>query len=106
MRALPSQRDEQMQTRGPAGLHEQRELDPLAQLPCRQCYVDDLLERCTLRIKIEHAPVRPLQGRGATGPDMQRDRAEVDDVEERGDVIADEVVDLALGILAPHALGA
>src|SRR5215207_5199890 len=99
MRALPAERHQQMETGGAAGLHEQWQIDPLAQVPRRERYLDDLLEGCALRIEIEHAPVRSCQGRRAAGPDMQRDRAEVDDVEQRGDVVADEVVDLALGIL-------
>src|SRR5206468_9645184 len=39
-------------------------------------------------------------------PEMKRDRAEVHEIEQRIDVVADEVVDLASGVLAPHAFGA
>ena len=42
----------------------------------------------------------------AAPPHVERDRAEVRDVEERLDVAGDEVVDLALRALAPHPLQA
>ena len=43
--------------------------------------------------------------RRSAGPEVERNRAQVDDVEQRGQVVADEIVDLALRVLAPHALG-
>ena len=43
--------------------------------------------------------------RRPAGPDVQRDRAEVGQVEQRSFVVADEVVDVPLGLSLHIALG-
>src|SRR5437867_1130612 len=67
---------------------------------------NDVSERRLLGIEIEHAPIWKLQRADAARPDMERNRAEVGDVEERFLVVADEVSDLPLRILAPDPDGA
>src|SRR2546423_15534124 len=55
----------------------------------------------SLRIEVEDAPVGRLEGRDAGRPDVEQDRRHVGDVEQRGLVVAHEIVELALRVLAP-----
>ena len=95
-----------MQARGAARLDEVRKADLVAERVDRVRDLDDVRERRALRVEVEDAPVGALGRRDAARPDVQRDRAEVGHVEEGLDVVADEVVDLALRVLAPDALEA
>ena len=103
--ALPPQRHEQVEAGRAAGLHVEGQVDAAAELPRGERDLDDVLERRALGVEVEHAPVRPLERGSVTGPEVEGNRAEVDDVEQRRQVVADEVVDLPLGVLAPHPLG-
>src|SRR5207244_6294620 len=92
--------------RGAAGLDEARQRQVVAKRFRRARDLHDVEERCLLGIQVEDAPVGLLERRDAAAPDMQRDRAHVDDVEQRLDVLGYEIVDVALRILAPDSLGA
>ena len=106
VRALAAERHEHVQARRAARLDEARQLDLLAELVDGPRDRDDVRERRALGVEVEDAPVRAF-GRGdPAGPHVERDRPEVRDEEERFEVVADEVVDLALGVLAPDALEA
>src|SRR5947209_18052976 len=67
---------------------------------------NDVLEGRFLWIEIDDAPVGLLEGSNATRPDVEGNGAEVGDVLEGGNVIADEVANLTLGVLAPDVDGA
>ena len=106
MRALAAERQQDVEPRRPARLDEVGQPDLVAERVDRLRDLDDVRKGRALGVEVEDAPVRPF-GRGdAARPDVERDRAEVGDVEERLEVVADEVVDLALGVLAPDALEA
>src|SRR3712207_6584447 len=62
-------------------------------------------------IEVEDAPIRFLHGGNAARPNVQWNGAEVRDVEQRIEVVADEILDLAIGGglhsgIAEDALGA
>src|SRR6476646_12195499 len=58
-------------------------------------------ERCFLGIEIDDAPIRQLQGSNSTLPDVKRNRSHVRDVKNRLFIIAHEVANVPLSILAP-----
>ena len=93
-----------MQARGAAGLDETRQADVVAQRLGGARDRHDVLERRLLGIEIEDAPVGLLQRRDPAAPDVQRNRGHVGDVQERLEVVAHEVADLALRVLAPDSL--
>ena len=94
-----------MDTRRAAGLHEGRQLDARAESAELLRDPDDVLERRALGVEVEDAPVRVLERCDPARPDVERDGAHVDDVEELLQLVTHEVVDLAVRVLAPHALG-
>ena len=53
---------------------------------------DHVRERRALRIEVEDQPVGPVERAAPRAPHVQRDRARVDHVEERAQVVAEEVV--------------
>jgi hypothetical protein len=57
---LAPERDEHVDTRGAADLHEGRQLDARAESADLPCDPDDVLERRALGIEVEDAPVRVL----------------------------------------------
>ena len=65
----------------------------------RPGHLYDISERRALGIQVEDEPVRPVEGAEARAPEMERNGPQVNDVAERVDVVHDEVVDLALGVL-------
>src|SRR3954468_3809653 len=68
--------------------------------------LDHIGEWSPFRIEVQDTPVRPVNSGGAAGPDVQRYGPHVDQVQEGGFIVADEVVDIPLGLLAPHSLRA
>jgi hypothetical protein len=68
--------------------------------------LDHIFERGLLGIDVDHAPIRELQRSNAARPHVQRNRAQVRDIEQRLLVIAHEVANFALCVLAPDADGA
>src|SRR5439155_9128138 len=62
-------------------------------------------ERGGLRVEVDDAPVRMLWLRHPRRPEMQRDGAEIDYVQEGVDVLADEEVDVPATLLAPDSRG-
>src|SRR5690606_33565338 len=83
-----------------------RKLDGLAQLVQCSRHPDYVLERCALRIEIEDAPIRLLNGLNAARPDVQRDRRHVRDVSQTLFALDNEVTNLALRAFAPQRLEA
>src|SRR6266851_2384454 len=104
--ALPAEWQEDVQSGRAAGLDEARQLEVVAQGLRGARDPDHMIEGRFLGIQVEDAPIRLLERLDPAPPHVQGDRAEIDDVEERLDVLAYEVVDLALRVLAPDALGA
>src|SRR6266576_2502692 len=60
-----------------------------------------MFERRIFRIEIDQAPVGLREIVDATHPHVERDGAEVHEIDERLDVVAHEVGDVALGVLTP-----
>ena len=87
------------------GLHEMREPDGFAETPYGLRDHDDIGKRRLLRVEIQHTPVGTLESIGTARPQVEGDRPEIDQVQERFFIVADEIVDLPLCLLAPHALG-
>src|SRR5262249_57210906 len=104
MRAVASQWNDHVKAGGAGGLDERRKLHFVAQRSNRPRDADHHLERRLLRIEIDDAPIGLLNGPDATGPDVERDASHVGQIDERVEVVADEVSDLPLSILAPHPL--
>src|SRR3989454_11503711 len=102
--ALPAERQKHVQAGRAARLDEAGKLDLVAQPLHGPCDGDDVGEGRLLGIEIEDAPVGQLDARGAAAPHVQRDRAQVGEIQERFEIVAYEVVDLALRVLAPHPL--
>ncbi len=103
---LAPERDHDVKPRGAAGLHEVGQPDFFAERVCGLCYLDDVAERRVLRVQVQNAPIGSFDFRSAAPPDVKWDGAKIHEIEKCGFVVADEVVDLALCLLAPHALGA
>src|SRR5205809_6999079 len=90
-----------MQPRLSRRLDDSRHLDLLAQLAHGLRQHDHMREGRLFRIQIDEAPVGTREVIDTAWPDVQRDRTEVHQVDERLDVVRDEVLDVALRILAP-----
>ena len=90
-----------MQARFPRRLDERRHFDFFAHLPHRLGQRDDVRERRVLGVEIDEAPVGLREIGDAAAPDVERNRAEVHEIDERLHVVTDEIVDIALRIFAP-----
>ena len=95
-----------MQPGRAAGLDEARQADLIAKLANRPRDGDHIEEGRILGVEIQNAPVRPLERSHPARPHMERNSPQVDDVEQRFLRIANEVVELPLGVLAPDGFRA
>ena len=60
-----------------------------------------MLEWCVFGIEIDQAPVGTREIVDATHPDVQRDRAEVYQIDQCFDDVRDEILDVALRVFTP-----
>src|SRR5436309_5718041 len=81
IRPLSAERNAHVQAGRAARLDEGRQLDRVAQSMEGESERDDVCERRTFRIKIEYAPIWPLQAADPARPEVKRDRAEVHQIE-------------------------
>ena len=79
---LPAQRQHDVQTRLSRRLDERRHFHVIAQLPHRLGERNDVREGCFLRVEIDETPVGLREIGDATHPDVQRNRAQVDEIDE------------------------
>jgi hypothetical protein len=82
-------------------LHVVRQADFIADRMQHQGTFDHIRKGRVLRVQVDHAPVGLLERPHPAHPDMQWNGSKVGDVDEGVDVVTDEVVDVALGVVAP-----